>query len=92
MFLRFKGEQEKRREREREREKGKRRDQKECNSKWKSNEKNGREMRTGEMQKSGKEKMVLVFIFPLVLIFLFSCSFPLEKTKGNNNEHVSKPS
>ena len=39
-------------------------------------------MRTGEMQKSGKEKMVLVFIFPLVLIFLFSCSFPLKKTKG----------
>ena len=44
------------------------------------------------MQKSGKEKMVLVFIFPLVLNFLFSCSFPLEKNNRNSNEHVSKPS
>ena len=44
------------------------------------------------MQKSGKKKIVLVFIFPLVLIFLFSCSFPLEKNNRDNNEHVSKPS
>ena len=42
------------------------------------------------MQKSGKEKMVLVFIFPLVLIFLFSCSFPLEKNNRNNNEHAKQ--
>ena len=43
VFLRFKGEQEKEG-----REKGERRDQKECNFKGKSNEKNGREMKTGE--------------------------------------------
>ena len=36
--------------------------------------------------------MVLVFIFPLFLIFLFSCSFPFEiKHNRKNNEHVKEP-
>ena len=35
----------------------------------------------------GKEKMVLVFIFPLFLVFLLSCSFPFEiKNKGRTME------
>ena len=73
MILRFKREQEKRRERERgeERSKG-------SNFHGKSNENHGREMKTGEGgAKSGKEKMVFVFFFPLFLIFPFQI-----KTKG----------
>ena len=59
------------RERREERSKG-------SNFHGKSNENHGREMKTGEGgAKSGKEKMVLVFFFPLFLIFPFQI-----KTKG----------
>lgn len=74
------------------REEGERRDQKECNFNGKSNEKNGREMKTKEGgAKIRQEKMVLVFVFPLFLVFLFSCTFPFEKNNRKNNEHVKEP-
>ena len=82
MILRFKREQEKRRERERREERSKGN-----NFHGKSNENHGREMKTGEGgAKSGKEKMVLVFFFPLFLIFPFQ-----TKNKRKNNEHVKEP-
>ena len=81
MILRFKREQEKRRERERREERSKG-----SNFHGKSNENHGREMKTGEGgAKSGKEKMVLVFFFPLFLIF------PLkEKGKERNRRDRSR--
>ena len=82
MILRFKREQEKRRERERREERSKGN-----NFHGKSNDNHGREMKTGEGgAKSGKEKMVLVFFFPLFLIFPFQI-----KNKRKNNEHVKEP-
>ena len=55
--------------------------------------KSGREIKTGEGgAKIRQREDGAVFISPLVLIFLFSGSFPCEiKNKRKDNEHINEP-